>query len=90
MQAIVRPAIAGRKNDNLNCATPEPKYACRMSSQFLAFVWAKELLDIPGARCEYVHVRSAAAVLAADGPVHIQQFFAATRVYQHSARVFKR
>ena len=43
-----------------------------MLSQLLTYVSDKEPLNIPGARCEYVRVRSATAVLAADGPVHIQ------------------
>ena len=34
-------------------------------------------MGITGARCEYVHVRSTAAVLAADVPVHTHRFFAA-------------
>ena len=49
-----------------------------MLIQSLAFMLDEEALDIPGARCEYIRVRSAAAVLAADGPVHIQCFFVAT------------
>ena len=51
----------------------------------------EESLDIPGARCKYVHLRFAAAVLAADGPVHIHRFFVQYRRQQatrHSAPLF--